>query len=121
MAIVQTFRKALSVLYPQPDSGNEELCHYGRNEGLAFVREGIDKRSRHALAVFDVTLPGGDRKQVTLSPSALRDAIKSYPDTESESRNMRVLHQAAIRVQATGSSLHNRAQGAGPSFRHNLR
>lgn len=120
MAIVQTFRKALSVLYPQPDSGNAELCHYGRNEGLTFVREGIDKRSKHALAVLDVTLPEGDRKQVTLSSSALRDAIKSYPDAESESDNMRVLRRAATGIQATDSSLHKGYEPE-PSFRHNPR
>lgn len=119
MAIVQKFRKALSV-FQQRDSGNAELCHYGRNEGLAFVREEIDKRSRHALAVFDVTLPGGDRTQVTLSSSALRDAIESYPETELESNNVRVLHQAAIRVQAMGSSLHNKVYEPVPSFRRNL-
>lgn len=116
MTVLLGIQKLLSIFSSaQAASGNESLCHYGQHQVLRYAHTTLDRRARHALAVFDVETPDGRKAQARLTAPQLGQAIKSYPDAQRESDSMLALRQAAVVVQAEDSLLHKPTDTARPS------
>jgi hypothetical protein len=88
------------------NAGDVALCMYGQPGELTFITTEIDRRSNHALAVIELTLPQGS-KHIDMTCDQLHAVIRSYNENGAdETPKAQILHYAATLAQAHDSSLH---------------
>ncbi len=109
MTVLAGLQKLLNIFSSAQSAvsvSNEGLCDYGQHKTLRYSHTTLDRRARHALAVFDIETLDGKKVQAQATAPQLGQAIKSYPTAERESGSVQALYQAAVVVQAEDSLLH---------------